>query len=728
MMMLENQFSKRARLAIVLLFSVLSFAIDMERAFGDYSSLVYISILFAGVWIKHRHIYLILASLGSILIFLGMLSLQAPPIISERLIAVFLLWSAAFLLSLEVQRVEALEKIEKGLKQQIRDEAEKYRKGINDHAQTELEAKIAREEARSLKRANERLIARMGHELRTPLNNIIGFSELILSGNIGETNPEKLNEYITDIHDSGNMLLEFVDNMIDLSRLQAAIQRQDDEYHSLVELAPDLICECENEIIKKINSAGISILGIENSDGIIGQPFSNLIHPDFLRDSEHDLREVLAGHGRTIVQFLHSNGRKLDMDISATSTGKHEASHVIIVARDVTSRLQAEAEHKQMEVKIRHSQKMETIGTLAGGIAHDFNNILTPIFGYLHMALDDVGKDSQTYEDLNHVLKAAQRCKNLVEQILTFSRLDEQELKPIKLPIIVHEVLNLLRGSLSPNIQIKYDINPTCPATLADPSQIHQVLMNLCTNSAIAMEPDGGILEVNLDVINVGSEKANKNLLLAPGEHIRLSVKDTGCGMDNAIIQRAFEPFFTTRSGKGTGMGLSVAHGIIINHKGQITVESELGKGTKFEIFLPTAELAIEPESSGDEIAKVGKGRVLFVDDEEEICLMAKQMLERLGYEVTLWLNSRDALEDFQSDPIAYDIAITDFTMPNLDGIQLANEIATIRPGMPVILISGFSEVISEQDMLEAGIRESIMKPMRPRDLSAAIWRVLGQN
>ncbi|MBT8005438.1 MAG: response regulator, partial [Rhodospirillales bacterium] len=186
--------------------------------------------------------------------------------------------------------------------------------------------------------------------------------------------------------------------------------------------------------------------------------------------------------------------------------------------------------------------------------------------------------------------------------------------------------------------------------------------------------------------------------------------------------------FFTTRSGKGTGMGLSVAHGIIINHKGQITVESELGKGTKFEIFLPTAELAIEPESSGDEIAKVGKGRVLFVDDEEEICLMAKQMLERLGYEVTLWLNSRDALEDFQSDPIAYDIAITDFTMPNLDGIQLANEIATIRPGMPVILISGFSEVISEQDMLEAGIRESIMKPMRPRDLSAAIWRVLGQN
>jgi PAS domain S-box-containing protein len=727
-MMLEKQSKKRLLIAVILVFSVLLILIDLVQTFGDYSSLVYISILFMGPWIKRRHNYLILATLGSVLIFLGLILPQVLLLNSERLIAVFLMWSSAFLLSLEAQRAMALETVERNLRQQLRDEAEKYRNEINERARAELEVKSARDEAHNLKRVNERLIARFGHELRTPLNNIIGFSELILSANIGKTNPDKLNEYITDIHDSGNMLLEFVDNLIDSSRLQAAIQRQDDEYHSLVELAPDLICECENEIIKKINSAGISILGIENSDKVIGQPFSILIHPDFLRESELGLREVLAGQGRTIVQFLHTDGRKLDMDISATAMGKSATAHVIIVARDVTSRLQAEAEHKQMEVKIRHSQKLETIGTLAGGIAHDFNNILTPIFGYLHMALDDIDKDSQTHEDLAHVLKAAQRCKNLVEQILTFSRQDEQESKPIKLPIIVHEVLNLLRVSLSPNIQIKHNIIPNCPAILADPSQIHQVLMNLCTNSAIAMEPDGGVLEVTLDVVNVGTGIPHKDLILAPGEQVRLVVKDTGCGMDNAIIQRAFEPFFTTRSGKGTGMGLSVAHGIIINHKGQITVESEPGVGTKFEVYLPKAELAIESESASDETSKIGKGRILFVDNEEEICLMAKQMLERLGYEVTLWLDSRDAWEDFQSNPIAYDIAITDFTMPHLNGIQFAKKIAAIRPNMPVILISGFSEIISEQDMIEAGIRESIMKPMRPRDLSAAIWRVLDHH
>ena len=387
---------------------------------------------------------------------------------------------------------------------------------------------------------------------------------------------------------------------------------------------------------------------------------------------------------------------------------------------------------ERLQAQLRHSQKMETIGTLAGGIAHDFNNVLTPILGYANMALQDTPSESRTHSDLQHVVSAGKRAKELVNQILAFSRRSEPERKPIQIAFIVTEALKLLRSSLPSTIEFPQNIDPDCGTVLADATQIHQVVMNLCTNAFHAMRESGGILEVNLDVVEVDDALARPHPKLALGPYVRLTVSDSGHGMDPETRDRVFEPFFTTKGvGKGTGLGLSVVHGIVVSHGGEITVYSEPGLGTTFHVYLPRSEAPAEerkPAGSNAEVVITGSERVLVVDDDEEVARMAEQMLKRLGYKVTVRTNSAEARDTFLAHPERFDIVITDQTMPQLTGLELAQELLRARPDIPIILISGFSELITGAKIEKIGIRHYIMKPLVGGELAAAIRQVLDKK
>ena len=393
--------------------------------------------------------------------------------------------------------------------------------------------------------------------------------------------------------------------------------------------------------------------------------------------------------------------------------------------QDISELVKAEEERKALESQLRRTQRLETIGTLAGGIAHDFNNILTPILGYADMALISVPEDHDVREDLEHVIRAAHRAKELVKQILTFSRQGDQEKKPLEIYLIVKEVLELMRASLPSTISISQNIHKDCGSVLADPSQIHQVIMNLCTNAFHAMRANGGTLSVSL---TLDAEYAKARPGPNDQSYIRVSISDTGHGMNKETMERIFEPFFTTKGvGEGTGLGLSVVHGIITNHGGDITVESEPGKGTTFHIYLPQVQQRISETDYPSCHLAGGNEHILVVDDEEEITTMAKRMLDKFGYRVTTRNSSVDALKLFSASPREFDLVVLDQTMPYLTGSELASELMAIRPDIPVIIITGYSETITAKDARRLGIREYLTKPLVASDLNTAIRKQLGK-
>jgi len=392
----------------------------------------------------------------------------------------------------------------------------------------------------------------------------------------------------------------------------------------------------------------------------------------------------------------------------------------IALKRDISNEI-------KLEEQLRQSQKLQTIGTLAGGIAHDFNNILAPLFGYTEMLLQDVAKDSRMYKDLQQIFKAAQRAKDLVHQILTFSRQTESEPKPFLIHLIVKEALKLLSASIPATIRIKKDIHSNCGMILADPTQIHQVIMNLCTNAAYAMREQGGTLEVKLDRVELDEQIIQGFENLKKGDYIRLQVSDTGIGMDKKTMERIFEPFFTTKPvGEGTGLGLSVAHGIIKNHGGEITVESEPGKGSRFQVFLPLIQSdAFQHLAKEQQSFKGNQEHILVIDDEVELVQMLKTMLERLNYRISAKTNSLEALALFQDNPYNFDLIISDFTMPDMTGTQLAKELLSLRPDIPIILTTGSRNVINSEKAEQLGIKDFILKPFSQTEISLTLRQVL---
>jgi len=420
------------------------------------------------------------------------------------------------------------------------------------------------------------------------------------------------------------------------------------------------------------------------------------------------------------IQPINESNRRILKSIAETIKDDSGAPiKVTGVIHDITK-------HKQMEVQLQQAQKMESIGTLAGGIAHDFNNILFPIVGNTEMLLEDTPEDSPLRRNLNEVFNGAMRAKDLVKQILAFSRQDSHEIKLMRMQPVIKEALKLIRSTIPTSIEIKQTISHECGPIKADPTQIHQVVMNLATNAYHAMEDSGGKLKVNLKEIELG-EQDLPSLDMVPGLYACLTVADTGTGIDNNVRENIFEPYFTTKEqGKGTGMGLSVAHGIILNAGGNIQVYSELGIGTEFHIYLPVVRNYFEERSAQTEKPiERGTEQILLVDDEEAIVFMEKQILERLGYSVVSRTSSVEALEAFRTNPDKFDMVITDMAMPNMSGDKLASELVKIRPDIPVLLCTGFSEKIPAEKAKSMGIEGFLMKPIVRADLSKKIREVL---
>jgi PAS domain S-box-containing protein len=425
----------------------------------------------------------------------------------------------------------------------------------------------------------------------------------------------------------------------------------------------------------------------------------------------------------------YKNGAMLEINarVSPLRDAAGNITDYVFVGRDVS-------QQERLEKQLRQAQKMEALGTLAGGIAHDFNNILGAIISCAEFALEDALPGSPTREDLGHVLKASYRGKNLIKQILAFSRTNEQERRPTEIVPLVKECLKFLRASLPSSIEIRQNISAGPVMVLADPTQIHQVILNLCTNAAHAMREKGGILEVSLSEVTAGPSTTALLQNVGTGAFIRLAVTDTGHGMSKKIMERIFDPFFTTKKqGEGTGLGLSMVHGIIMNYGGDITVSSERGKGTTFEVFLPCMECSGDlPEVSKRAIVSRGSERILFVDDEEDLVYAGEKMLKRLGYEPVVFQDALAALQAFRTNPDKFDLIITDQSMPHVTGIELAREAQRMRPGIPIILCSGFSpeagEGLTVKEAEQAGIREVKMKPIGSSEMAEAIRKILDEK
>jgi PAS domain S-box-containing protein len=399
------------------------------------------------------------------------------------------------------------------------------------------------------------------------------------------------------------------------------------------------------------------------------------------------------------------------------------------VATDITKIKELEAERSKTEAQLRQSQKMEAIGTLAGGIAHDFNNILSAIIGYTELSMLEVEDNSPLRQNLEQVFQAGKRARDMVKQILAFSRQSDLERKPIAVNPVVKEALKMLRASLPTTIEIRQDMADNSPIIEADASQLHQVLMNLSTNAAHAMRAEGGVLEVQVGQQEVVSWATSPHAELRPGGYLKLSVRDTGHGIPKENLSRIFDPYFSTKDkSEGTGLGLAVVQGIIKAHGGAITVESTVGKGTTFDIYLPRIDKPMVEKSVISSTLPMGNERILLVDDELALVEIGKQLLTHLGYQTETRTSSVEALSLFRDNPQRFDIIISDMTMPNMTGDKLAREMMAIRPDIPIILCTGYSQRLTEAQAKEMGIRAFIMKPLVVGDLAAVIRTVLQKD
>ncbi len=458
-----------------------------------------------------------------------------------------------------------------------------------------------------------------------------------------------------------------------------------------------------------------------------------MVHPDDLQaltESNINLRTERKSETITY-RILTKQGTVRWIDDCRTSTFSHDGSFTGIdgILFDVTDRIMAQEDNLRLESQLRKSQRLETIGTLAGGIAHDFNNILTPILGYAEMGVLSMSKEDPLYEYFSEIMLAAERAQNLVSQILTFSRAQDSRTSAVSVQAIVSEALKLLRPSIPSTISIEQHIDKSCGNVLADPSQIHQVILNLCTNAFQAMEEHGGTLSIDIREIIPNANLMKALPKLRRTAYLQLSVSDTGIGMDEFVMERIFEPFFTTKSvDKGTGLGLSVVHGIIVSCNGDISVESTPGKGTKFCIYLPVIkEKALDREAS--ETPLTGSGSILFIDDEKASVTMMTIMLNKLGFTVQAVNSPLQALELFRENPGNYDLVITDLTMPEMTGLQLATELRKTSPDLPVILMTGYGKNIEYTMPLNRyGISKLLKKPVKLAQLASTVNELLFSN
>ncbi len=479
-------------------------------------------------------------------------------------------------------------------------------------------------------------------------------------------------------------------------------------------------------VFRGCNRAYAQYLGLSKEE-IVGKTVHEIFTKD-LADKYHDMDQALfMKPGIQEYEFLARDCRGDQRNVvfrqATVSHADGGSAGLVGIMTDITDR-------KLLEKGLRQAQKMEALGTLAGGIAHDFNNILSPIIGYTEMALIEMPEADTLRANLRHVLVAANRAKHLVKQILALATVTEQAPKPVQISSIIAETVSFLKASLPSTIEIRETVTPGArSATVwADSTQIFQVLMNLCTNAVQAMTEKCGVLEVSLATLDFKPETACEYADMKPGQWLRLSVADTGHGMSETTLQRIFDPYFTTKpQGEGTGLGLTVVYGIVRNHGGTVSVWSVPDKGTTFHIFLPMYEGQAMTETEISLPLHRGRGRILVVDDEEAMVEIQRCMLEQLGYEVVARLRSIDALETFRIRPDMFELVITDHTMPQLTGVELAEELLRIRSDIPVIVCTGFSEQIDDAFVRERGVKALLMKPFGILELANVVYNVLNE-
>ena len=530
---------------------------------------------------------------------------------------------------------------------------------------------------------------------------------------------EKENE-LSEIANEFNTMVEQVELR------ERKIKESEIKYRNLVESSSDIIFKTDLKGMLVIINQNFEKWTDFESNDFIDKPFIKLFSSqDSMLSVEtftNDLKEDKFAFYELEMQKKDGSIIPVELNVSIPVDINGQPEGITGIARDITER-------KNLESKLHQSQKMEAIGTLAGGIAHDFNNIIGGIIGYAEMIeMFDVKKNEKIESRIQHVLKGAYRAKELTAQILTFSRHSDEKKKPVKLSELIKDTMKFLRASIPSTIEIIEELD--CPNCIvwADETSILQVLMNLCTNASHAMQKTGGTLSVSLLETLIDVKTALKYSIEQPGTFVKLSVNDTGEGIKPLIMERIFDPFFTTKqTGDGTGMGLSVVHGIIKSLGGTIMVHSTPGSGTSFDIYIPIFDSAIEPEKSMEANLQIspGKGRVLFIDDEEDLVSFSKEILEHIGYEVVAKTSSMDAREAFLSDPMQFDLVITDQTMPNITGFDLAVEFLEKRKDIPIVLCTGFSLPDFEKKAMASGITQYVKKPIGARQLVNLVDRLI---
>ena len=491
------------------------------------------------------------------------------------------------------------------------------------------------------------------------------------------------------------------------------------KYRSMMESITDQLYICSpNFTIEYMNPAMVNRLGRDAT----GESCHRALHDQDHKCTFCAFDDVAKGNSieTTITSPLdHKTYRVTNMPVHHPDGTVSKMS----IYRDITPYLAAIAEKDKAEAQLLQAQKMESIGTLAGGIAHDFNNILYPIIGFAEMSIEDLPENHSVRDNLKDILRGAKRASNLVKQILLFSRQKEVNHKPIRIQPVIKETLKLLRSTIPANIDIQYDLNQDSDYILGDTTEVHEIIMNLCTNSYHAMEETGGVLKIDLN-----KTEPDPKFNLPSGKYCCLSVGDTGAGIPPEIIDTIFEPYFSTKTlGKGSGLGLSVIHGIVKNYKGAIDVESEPGKGTVFHIYLPlTTKAAASEASPTTNTKRRGENQaILFVDDEEPIVKIGVRILERIGYKVTGKTSCIEALALFGSAPDRFDLVITDMAMPSMVGTEFAKKLMEIRRDIPIIICTGFSEKLDHKTANTLGIKGYLHKPILINDLSSKVREVL---
>ena len=499
------------------------------------------------------------------------------------------------------------------------------------------------------------------------------------------------------------------------------LKESEDRYRLLIEDINDVIYRTDqNGILTYLSPVVQSVAGYEPTE-LIGHHFTSIVYKEDIELLTNRFKELLAGVIKPLEYRIVNKSQK-PIWVRSSSKLIYDEKTIVGVHGVITDI----SEERKLKSQLDHAHKLEAIGTLAGGIAHDFNNILSPILLYTEMMLEDVPAESTLQFNLKEVYNAVIRARALIRQILLFSRQAEPEKASIIISPIVKEALKLLRSSLPTTIEIRQNIKADVSVVSADPTQIHQILMNLCTNAAYAMREKGGLLEVSLVDVDLNSQDTDHIPDLEPGQYVKLIVSDTGTGMESSVKERILEPYFTTKDkGEGTGLGLSVVHGIVKSYDGAITVDSEPGKGTVFQVFLPLIKGKMSSKSTSATQLPRGNERVLLIDDEISILRVQQQMLERLGYRVDISESGLAALEVFRGDPDGFDLIITDYTMPEMTGTDLAKAVMNIRDDIPVILSTGFSEQINEEKAKALGIRAFVMKPIVMNEMAETIRQVL---